>query len=82
MQGKAIIVPPLGHRWVQPSQRVRVWGKRIYRHMGASVLTIPKEVRALLGWEAGDIVIMQVVGDELRIHKPAALLNEDDGGKS
>lgn len=71
MPSKTVIVPPLGHRWVDPASRKRVWGRRLYKHGGTVVMSFPAEIRKLLEWESGDIVIVEVEGDELRAHRPA-----------
>lgn len=71
MQSKAVIVPPLGHRWVDPARRVMVWGRRLVTHGGTATITIPVEVRRQLNWECGDVLILHVEGDELRVHRPA-----------
>ena len=81
MPKDAVIIPPLGHKWVPPRRRTRLWGKRIYKHSGGQVLSIPAEAREQLGWENGDMLLMEVVGDELRVHKPKSLVErpaEDD----
>jgi len=71
MPNKAAIVPPLGHRWVDPLRRAKAWGRRLVTHGGTATITIPMEIRRMLNWECGDVVILTVVGDEMRVHRPA-----------
>lgn len=71
MQKVAVIVPPLGHRYVDKTERKRMWGRRLYHHGGSVGMTFPFEIRRQLRWESGDLLILEVVGDEVRIHKPA-----------
>lgn len=81
MPQKAVVVPPLGHRWVDSRSRGRVWGRRLTKHSGTQVIYIPVEVRRDLNWENGDILLLQIVGDELHIHRPAVRELQQQGEK-
>lgn len=67
---KAIIIPPLGSRWVDKTTRGKVWGRRLHRHSGTTCINIPRDVRLMLDWEEGDILILRVEGNEVRVHRP------------
>lgn len=61
----------MGYRWAGKTHGSRAWGRRLQHHGGTSQINVPKEILKLLGWEIHDIVLLEVVGDELRIHRPA-----------
>lgn len=66
---KAILVPPLGFRWVEVSPGEKRWARRIISHGGTCAMTLPVEVRKLLGWERSDMLILAVQNGMLFIRK-------------
>ena len=67
---KVMIVPPWGVRWVDPATKEKLHIRRLYRHAGSTVLSIPREVRRELNWETGQIVVLKVVKGVLMVGKP------------
>lgn len=77
---KAVLIPPLGARWVKPDTSKPKFARRIWRHGGTRSLSLPVELCRRLEIEIGDIVLLSAEGDALmvRVARTDSLLDREE----